>query len=841
MIKHISVFFSILFLGGFLHAGTKGILDGKVIDKDTDDPLIGVSVLIIGTSIGAATDVEGRFMISNVDAGTYDVRFTSVGYQSTVMRGVVIRPDLRTTLTVTLSQSTLELKEMEITAERPLIEKDVTSTNFSYGGSQVEKLPVRDVQELMSLFPSVTAEGNVRGGKASEVVYLVDGLPLQNVISGGMTSSLPKSSITEFSVQTGGYEAEYGNALSGIVNIITKRGNDRHSSILRIEKDNWLAGDWNSQHNKTTEAELTLSGPIVREQLHYFSANTYHTDDTRWWQDFTKFFDSPITNDFSGMTKLDYGITSKMRLSAQTIYSFRKWKDYEFSWRFNLDGLPGRSRTSDRTSILFSHTLSDDVHYSLNLSYSYLFNSIGDGDKNSLDLTPYNYDFFLQYVVSGNRAWWAETKQNIMTAKGDLVIQPNPLNLLKFGFEINQYDIFSDLVKYEPQRTYFGKILVDEPLLNFSTSYQYYPRSGAIYLQDKLQVEADGATVNLGFRWDFLDPSSERPVVENVLVDSANGQYQTQLTKFVKASMKQQLSPRMGLSFPLTWNVLVVMNYGHYFQFPLFDYLYSGINPSQLRSGVNVLVGNPDLKPERTHAWEIGFKYGFDEKDMVSLTYFKKEFIDQIDSKTFLASKARSAGDYGFAEYVNNAFANAEGIEVVFMRHRSEDIAGSIGYTLMRTEGVSDYVDQGINLHQWGFPVANTPYPLSWDQTHSLKIELDLNLPFDISGNIMWSYSTGKPYTYFPTRDGFTALDTTRVFIPNNERLPSSSTLNMKFSKRLLLTPGTALMFYGSVNNLFNSFNARWADANGKIGGQLADPSAYYELRRVAFGIKYEM
>ncbi|MBI3193083.1 MAG: TonB-dependent receptor [Ignavibacteriae bacterium] len=824
-----------------LLAGTKGILEGKIVDKDTDDPLIGVSVLIVGTSIGAATDIDGKFMISNLDAGMYDVRFTSVGFQTTIMHNVVIRPDLRTTLNVSLSQSTLELKEMEITAERPLIEKDVTSTNYSFGGSQVDKLPVRDVQELMSLFPSVTAEGNVRGGKASEVVYLVDGLPLQNVISGGLTSSLPKSSITEFSVQTGGYEAEYGNALSGIVNIITRRGGDRHSSILRIEKDNWLAGGWNSQHNKTTEAEFTLSGPIVREQLHYFSANTYHTDDTRWWQDFSKFFETPVTTDFSGLTKLDFGITSKIRLSTQTIYSFRNWKDYEYSWRFNLDGLPGRRRTSDRTSILFSHTLSEGIHYSLNLSYSYLFNSIGEGDKNALDLTPYNYDFFLQYVVSGNRAWWAETKQNIMTAKGDLVIQPNPLNLLKFGFEINQYDIYSDLVKYEPQRTYFGKILIDEPLLNFSSNYHYFPRSGAIYLQDKLQVESDGATVNLGFRWDFLDPSSERPVVEKVLVDSANGQYQTQLTKFVKASMKQQLSPRMGLSFPLTWNILVVMNYGHYFQFPLFDYLYSGINPSQLRSGVNVLVGNPDLKPERTHAWEIGIKYGFDEKDMVSLTYFKKEFIDQIDSKTFLASKARSAGDYGFAEYVNNAFANAEGIEVVFMRHRSEDISGSIGYTLMRTEGVSDYVDQGINMQQWGFPVANTPYPLSWDQTHSLKIELDMKFPLNISGNIMWSYSTGKPYTYFPTRDGFTTLDSTRVFIPNNARLPSSSTLNMKFSKRLPITQKTAFMFYGSINNVFNSLNARWADANGKIGGQLADPSAYYEPRRFAVGIKYEM
>ncbi len=824
----------------FAYAGTKGILEGKVIDKETDEPLIGVSVVIVGTTIGAATDADGYFILNNIDAGSYDVRFTTIGYQSAVYRDVVVRPDLRTTLNVMLVQSTVQLKEVEITAERPLIEKDVTSTNFSYGGSQVERLPVRDVKEIMNLFPSVTAEGNVRGGKATEVVYMVDGLPLQNVISGGMTSSLPKSSITEFSVQTGGFEAEYGNALSGVVNIITRRGNDRHSAVTRVEKDNWLAGNWNTQNNKTSEFELTLSGPIVREQLHYFSANTYQINDTRWWQDFDNYFDSPIVKEFSGMSKLDWGITSRMRLSAQTIYSIKDWRDYEYSWRFNLDGLPQRSQKSDRTSLLFSHTVSDQINYSLTFSYAYLFAGIGVDDKNNLDLTPYQYDFYLQYITSGSRAWWAQNRQHIGTVKGDIVYQPNPLNLLKLGFEVNQYDIFSDLVKYEPQVTYFGKVLVDEPLLNYSSSYHYYPRSGAIYLQDKLQVEADGATVNIGFRWDFLDPSSERPIVEYLPVDTTNGQYQSSVTRYVKASLKQQISPRLGLSFPLTWNVVLVMNYGHYFQFPLFDYLYSGINPSQLKSGVNVLVGNPDLKPERTHAWEIGVKYGIDEKDMISVTYFKKEFIDQIDSKTFLASKARTAGDYGYAEYINNAFANAEGIEIVLMRHKSEDISGSIGYTLMKTEGVSDYVDQGINLAQWGFPVANTPYPLSWDQRHSLKIELDFELPWKINSNLTWSFSTGKPYTYYPTKDGYTPVDSSQIFIPNNARLPSNSTVNIKLTKKIQLPTG-ALTLYGTINNLFNATNARWADANGRIGGQLGDPSAYYDPRRVYIGVKYEL
>jgi outer membrane receptor protein involved in Fe transport len=664
---------------------------------------------------------------------------------------------------------------------------------------------------------------------------------MQDVVGGGIGGSLPKSAITEFSVQSGGFEAEYGNALSGVVNIVTRRGGSRHSAVVRLEKDDWFAGDWYTQNNRATETELTLSGPLLPEKLFYFGAATYQANDTRWWQDFDHFFDGRIFRDLSGIGKLDFAPAQGVRLGVQNVFSLRSWRDYEFSWRFALDGLPPRSRRSYRTTATLGHTLSENLHYTLNLTYYYLRSRIGEGEKTDIDLTPYELDFYLTYVTDGSRAWWADTKQRIYTTKADLVYQPNANNILKAGFEFNQYDIFSDVVKYEPQRNYFGKVLVDSPQLNYSTMYNYYPRTGSIYLQEKLEVQKDGAVVNLGFRWDFLDPRSQRPIVEYTQPDSASGGYESSVTGFAKASLKQQLSPRMGLSFPMMWNLVLIMNYGHYFQFPLFDYLYSGINPQQLATGVNVLVGNPDLKPERTHAWEIGMKYGLDERTLVSVTYFKKEFIDQIDSKTFLPSKARLAGDYGFAEYINNAFANAEGVEIVLSRTRDDLLTGSLSYSLMRTEGVSEYVDQGINYQQWGFPVVNQPYPLSWDQTHSLKLNADLKLPYDLSVNLLWSFATGKPYTYYPSRDGFTPEDSTLAFLPNNARLPSTNSVSLKFSKSFTTGLGKGLTVYGDISNIFDSRNAKWADANGRVGGQLADPGAYYESRRFSLGLKYEL
>ena len=199
------------------------------------------------------------------------------------------------------------------------------------------------------------------------------------------------------------------------------------------------------------------------------------------------------------------------------------------------------------------------------------------------------------------------------------------------------------------------------------------------------------------------------------------------------------------------------------------------------------------------------------------------------------------SGDYGYAEYVNNAFANAEGLEFVFTRRNDEHISGSLSYSLMRTEGVSDYVNQGINLQQWGFPVLNQPYPLSWDQLHTFKAVIDVKLPFEITGNVVWTFNTGRPYTYYPTRDGYTPLDTTQLFIPNNARLASSSTLSLKFQRRFQISGSSFLTVYGDARNLLNAENVRWADSNGRVGGQLGDPSAYYDPRRFYLGVKYEM
>lgn len=824
--------------------GITGILEGKVVDKATKEPIAGVNVFLVGTQYGATTGPDGAYRVSNVRGGEYDVRFSIIGYKTLVMKDVIISPDLRTRLNIELEVGAVELQPVQIVAERPLIQKDLAATAFSIGSDKVEKLPIATFNEVLTLQPGTTLEGNVRGGSASGTVFLIDGIPVQDVIGGGLGTDLPKSSISGVTVLTGGLDAEYGNTQSGAVNVITRTGGDQSALGVRLERDNWIPGEWNKQQNRATEFELSANGPVLENKLYYFTANVLDMTDTRWWQDFQNFFPSPIRKQIKGFTKFDFIESSASRWSLQGIYSVERWQDYEYSWRYDLTGLPARARDSYRVALVNAGTLSENLFYTVSLSQFYERNHIGADSPGELSLQPYQYDFFLRYVISGQRNWWAETNQHVYNLKADLTAQIGDRHVLKAGIEINQYDIFSNLVKYEPELTYFGKPILDAPLLNYSNSYHYLPRSGGIFIQDKIQHSEDGSNFSFGVRWDFLDPTASRPEVEFIPSTTDPTQFTQQVKGFTKASLKQQISPRVSLSAPMVEQTFFFINMGFYFQFPLFDYLYSGINPEILRTGAkNVLAGNPNLDPERTIAWELGLKREINPNTVASVTYFNKKFANQIDAKTLVPFDSKFAGDYGFAQYVNNAQASAYGIELVLTRQNDPRLSGSVSYSYMVTEGLSDYTNQGIQYAQWGFTMPAVPYPLSWDQKHTIKADLEVLLPGSIHSDWIVLYNSPRPYTFYPTRDGFTPIDSTKDFVPNNKRMSDVVFVNAKLSRKFSFGegPGYSFTFYVDITNLLNRANVQWMDSNGRIGGELGDPGAYYEPRRVRLGIQGDL
>ncbi len=840
--------FSICYLGvllsaTFLRAGTTGILEGTITDKANGKPLMGAQIIIRETRQGAATDPEGFYKIHNIRAGSYSVMISMIGYQTQNYQSIIIRPDRKTRLSASLVESPIEMAAIEVKATRPLIETDVTGTSYDISARRIADLPIDQFQQAVGMQAGTTTEGNVRGGKTREVLYLIDGLPIQDVIRGGLGTYIPNSAVLQMSVKTGGFNAEYGNALSGIVNVITKTGSNDHYFLLRSDKDNLFGG---TQVSKTNDLEFAASGPLISDRLFYFSATQYIRSDTRWWQDMQYFFASPIRREWNGLTKLDWLPSPSKRLSAQLIFSANRWRDYEFSWRYNLDGLPPQRRNSWRSALFWTHTLSKNTYYSFSLSQYALHSRIGESELKQSELIPYQYDFFLLYIISGRRLLWATQKQYTYSLKGDFTSQIHPYHLLKAGFQIDQYDIDANIQKMEPQLSYFGRPLVYEPLLNFSTQYHYYPRSGSIYFQDKIEAGRDRSVITVGLRYDFLDPRASRPAVE--LIPKEKGEFEEQVTGFIPAKMKSHISPRLGVSFPLTDKAFFFVNYGQYYQYPLFEYLYSGLNNVSLARGINVLRGNPDLLAERTIAWEISARYNIVSNIVASLAYFKKETYDQVDTKTFVPTNSRIAGDYGFAEYVNNPYAIASGFELVVTRETGDGIRGTFSYSFMKAKGLSDYENQGMNFAQWGFPLAREPFFLSWDQRHTFKADMTLDLPFDVEANVVWVHHTGRPYTHYPSADGFTPDYPGQPLFPNNRRMPYVDRLDVQLNRtvyapaegeRKFFVPAK-VTFYADIRNLFNAQNVRWMDSSGRIGGELHDPAAYYVGRRSSVGMRVE-
>ena len=283
-----TVLLTLLLVPAFAFAGTTGKLKGKVTDKSTGEVLVGANVLIVGTSYGAATDVNGEYIILNLDAGTYDVKCSYIGYQATTISNVRINADLTTELNFSLSAEGVQVGEIEVVAERPLINKSNTNANRITTSEDIDALPVRGVQNILALTPGVTLQDNtlfIRGGRQDEVGYYLEGSNVTDPVVGGNKVTLVQDAIEEIQVQAGGYNAEFGDANSGIVRAQIKSGTPNWKASLEYVTDNVFRGtsyEYNGDKSLGSywfgynEMTGTVSGPIVGNQVKLFGLFNYN-------------------------------------------------------------------------------------------------------------------------------------------------------------------------------------------------------------------------------------------------------------------------------------------------------------------------------------------------------------------------------------------------------------------------------------------------------------------------------------------------------------------------------------------------------------------------------------
>ncbi|HDQ00172.1 MAG TPA: TonB-dependent receptor [bacterium] len=830
----IIIWLTLLFAGYSVSAfaGTVGILMGRVVEDGTNNPLPGANIILVGTKMGAAADSKGNFIIYNVPAGFYTVKVTMMGYSNQIIKNVQIIADHKTALNVEMLEVAIEGEEVVVTAERPLIQPDVTSSIHFISKDRINQLPVNSFAEVMELQPGVASGGHVRGGRATEVLYLVDGIPVQEAISGGAAANLPKGALEEITLQTGGFNAEYGNAMSGILNITTPTGGAKHKIWLRAEDDR-IGGE---ESNKWRQYEAFASGPVYRNNVNYFLSSNLTLSDTRWWQDMRPVFGSPIKKGINFVSKLNFAFTPNIRLILQGLYSWSREYQYEYRWRYNLSGLPPIKKHSYRLSGVFTQMLTPKTFYTISLSRFRVQDRLGQGDPENIDPDQiFQYDLpWYYFITAGDMLYWQDSRQTNYYGKFNFTSQVFDVCELKFGAEGQYYDLANEIVKYEPKKTFWGRPIVDEPPYNFSSQYTYHPWQGALFFQTKIDNKI--FVTNFGLRYDIFDPRAQRPVIEWIPVTGED--FESQIKDYVSAEPKTQLSPRIGISFPIREDNFFYFSFGHFFQIPLFDYLYTGLSTTHLKKGVKLLYGNPDLKPEHTKAYEFSYQHILSRNVVASVTYFKKEIFGLVDTKTFLASDSKAEDD-GFSQFVNLPAANSSGVELTLEKRYSRLFSGKLSYTYMHAKGYSGNAEQGMNYFMWGFDVPNKEYYLSWDQRHTIASELFVGKPGNYGINFIWRWNSPRPYTFYPSRNALVP-DLNVKIEPNNARMKNVSLLDLKMHYDFELPHNIGATIYLEYHNLFDRMNVLWIASDGRVGGELGDPSAYAIGRRARLGLKLE-
>ena len=243
----------------FLIGGTDGTIRGEVLDME-GEAVIGATIVIKEIGLGTAADVDGSYLLLNVPVGTYDIEVEMIGYQRQVVEGVSITMDQTTWLNFTMSIAAIEGETVYVTSERALVEKGSTSKKITMNKEAIENLPIRNVSELYNLQSGVVRvqsrstgipdheerglqEVHVRGGRSGEIAYMIDGMYIRNPIYGGIGNGtrLNKFAIQEFDWQPGGFNAEYGDAMSAVSNFHTMSGGNDYS--FRFSYDTSLLGE----------------------------------------------------------------------------------------------------------------------------------------------------------------------------------------------------------------------------------------------------------------------------------------------------------------------------------------------------------------------------------------------------------------------------------------------------------------------------------------------------------------------------------------------------------------------------------------------------------------------
>ena len=395
-------------------AQTTGKISGRVTDATTGETIPGVNVLIEGTTLGASTDFDGEYAIIGLRPGTYTVTASYVGFATTRIPDVRVNVGLTTDVDVELREEVFEGEEIVVEADADLVRSDLTSTEFRVTSEEIANLPVQEIGDILNTQAGVTNDGgiHIRGGRSKEVVYFVDGVRVTDSYDGSQSVQIENEGIEELQIIAGTFNAEYGQAMSGIINVVTKDPGQKFEGSFKAFTGSYVVtgdggadalrgtnvDDYTTDNNiRYTDVDpysyldvnptqyynlqASLSGPVLADRLGFFVLGRYFTNDGWIYgarlnnPDGTPGDSSLVPMNpfekFSGQATLKTRVTDRIGLTVTGLASTSEGKDFDFAFRTNPDGVPTNYETGYNLNAQWTHSLSNTTFYTVNAASSY--------------------------------------------------------------------------------------------------------------------------------------------------------------------------------------------------------------------------------------------------------------------------------------------------------------------------------------------------------------------------------------------------------------------------------------------------------------------------------------
>lgn len=839
-----------------------------IVSDSSGIPLDGVTIKLIGTYKGAISDYDGTYKISEIEPASYTIQVTAEGFKTVEYTNIKFNPEEEKDFNIILKSTSFSVdQEIEVVGERPLMDIEQTSSSHILSADDISKTIATDVSDVITQQAGVVKQDDeihIRGGRNYENSFLIDGVSVQDPLSGtGYGLQLSANSLEEVEVITGGYNAEFGQATSGVVNVRTKEGkyNDVNFYFSYI-RDNFGTGKNSGTSFNTDVLEMNLSGPEPITKYLFKSLNIKSPGEITLFGNFfmglsdgfyvneggekatqvisstfggTKFaprqdnawyWQGKITWKFNPTMKLGYSFNQSVSINqnSSTLQTNLEYQEpspgYQYEFQEILDNASTYTQNSMFNTITWTHTTSPKTYYEVKLNKFFTTLRVDANGTNwtdyiePLDVTkpPFTY-YQINSQTSGlipgdgfydvgNSYTWHDHYVEDYSAKIDYSHNFSTKNKFKAGVEAT-FQTMQLVDIYQPWIEPFG--------LN-NDVYTVYPAFGDFYAQQNLTFK--GMILNYGLRLDYWFPGKyvDDAVQDTNVVtipDRTRVAYEEDTYNIFGQRAKLNLSPRIGISHPVSNNQTLFFSYGHFSKRPKPQFVYAKLNP-QTAEATFQKFGNPNLNPETTVAYELGIRNQFTSDDVLTITAYYKNIYNYVATKNIFINSGRLIGK-PFITYFNQDYARSRGIEFEYKKRIGNWFNGKLNFTYSVATGKSSTSDAGYLVATAGAAETISEIFLSWDK------------PIQLSANLFFNVEKGKGLFGYGQNvlDDFTIK--TRIFFQSGKRY----------------TPQTQV---GTLENGRPEYSIEFSEINGAIGENWfwvdLDFDKYFYINSLQFDVR---